>query len=381
MDILKKKENQSFDLVVSLNQAAQQRDPEIAQMFGERFIDLRFQEEEPAKEILERLMEKVYEVVPDSRSHVMNHLLFIYNQHDMAAVLYEHTCVLLKGSGENLFQYLLERYEDILRALESVKLDTSGHMAEYFLFSRYSCQRNLNGLYYLKKWVYKYPVRGLIQNIHGIYQFDREFFRVEYLKAKVAEQNVMDRVFAKEYFGRCIKNSTIEVCKSYLYYHLARWYERGKQMDEALRSYKKAYKNNPASVKAVFKLAVCADIRNDTQSEKKYLKLLIDDWKQYKSNRNKMPLMDLEYAYKSNMLMDDITRVKMEDTVYYEEAQKILDFTRNLTKESDESYFIRRLYNDDVLKYIYKSIAGRMDISCLMQGNIWRNSHGTVQKQ
>lgn len=152
-------------------------------------------------------------------------------------------------------------------------------------------------------------------------------------------------------------------------------------MDEALRSYKKAYKNNPASVKAVFKLAVCADIRNDLQSEKKYLKLLIDDWKQYKSNRNKMPLMDLEYAYKSNMLMDDITRVKMEDTVYYEEAQKILDFTRNLTKESDESYFIRRLYNDDVLKYIYKSIAGRMDISCLMQGNIWRNSHGTVQKQ
>ena len=62
MDILKKKENQSFDLVVSLNQAAQQRDPEIAQMFGERFIDLRFQEEDPAKEILERLMEKVYEV-------------------------------------------------------------------------------------------------------------------------------------------------------------------------------------------------------------------------------------------------------------------------------------------------------------------------------
>lgn len=152
-EILRKPENRNFDIVVSLNRAAQENDPDIAEVFGKRWIDLSFQNSEAAQDILERLMDQVYEIVPDSRCDVMNGLLHIYNKYDMAAVLYEYTYVLLKNSDENFFNEMLEKYEKIMNEFDQWDLNPKDRLLEYLLFAKYSCQRNMNGLYKLKNGV------------------------------------------------------------------------------------------------------------------------------------------------------------------------------------------------------------------------------------
>ncbi len=382
LDILKKPENQDFDIVVNMNRAAQENGSDISELFGNRWIDLEFKENEPIKDIMDHLISKIYEIVPGSRSDVIDELYRIYHQFDMAEVVYEYTCVLLKLAEKELYDLVLEKYESIIQELDKSepRLEISGKMMEYFLFAKYCCYRNVNGLYELQKWSYEYPVKELINNIDRIYEYDPDFYRAEYLKAKASEQSIMEQVYAKQFFYKCIKNSRIEVCKSYLYYHLGKWQERGRQIVDAQQSYKKAYQLNPASMKAVFKLAVYAKKAGDSQTEAKYLNLIIDFWKLNEKNKCRLTLMDVEYVYKAYMLLDDAKRVNMQDLRYYSAAQEVLDFTKDLCKNAEKNSFIKRLYGNKV-KYVCKAMSGRMDIKCLFNNKVWKNNYGRVNVQ
>ena len=381
LDILKKPENQDFDIVVNLNYAA--KDSDISKLFENRWIELEFGEDEPIKGIMDRLIEKIYHIVPDSRSDVIDELLRIYHQFDMAGVVYEYTCVLLKVAEVGLFDLVLDKYEHIIREIEQSekKLMASDSMLEYFLFAKYSCYRNVNGLYDLKKWSYEYPVKELVQKIDEIYKYDSAFYRADYLKARVSEQSIMERVYAKQFYHKCIKSSKIGVCKSYLYYHLGKWQEQGKQVVDAQQSYERAYRLNPASMKAVFKLAVYGKKSEDDQAEVNNLNLIIAYWKSNEEYKHRLSLMDIEYAYKSYMLMDEAKRVNMRDLTFYSAAQEILDFTTDLYKNSDENYFIRRLYGEKNMKYVCQAMASRMDLKCFCKKKVWKNNYGRINEQ
>ncbi len=366
-DILKKPENRGFDIVVSINQAAEQADREIAGLFAGQFISFVLPQGADKNTNINLLIEKVQEKVPKSAENgVISELLKIYKKNDMAEILYEYTNVLIKQADETLYTAVYEKYDKILKELDILgdKIDAAKGMMEYFLYAKYSCQRKMNELYDLKSWIFKYDPAQMIGQMDEIYRYDPGFYRVEYLKAKTAELDLMERVRAKQFFYNCIQKSTIEVCKSYLHYQLGKWQDAGRQIYEAEKSYECAYKCNPADIKAVFKMAVYAKKIRDKQTEIKYLQLLINRWEERCHKRHRVPLMDLEYAYKAYMLMDDASRTSIVDNKYYLVAMDILEFVKNLEKEADDTYFVKNLYGSDTMKHICRGIACRMDISC-----------------
>ena len=42
----------------------------------------------------------------------------------------------------------------------------------------------------------------------------------------------------------------------------------------------------------------------------------------------------------------------------------MLEFTKNMYLEADDSYFIKNLYDEEWMKYICQAMACRMDIGC-----------------
>lgn len=359
-EILKKTENRNFDIVVSINHAAQRSDREIADLFGNRFISF----EPDHNNSLKMLMGQIYRIVPAVReSRVIGGLVEIYLNYDMADILYEYTTVLLDKS---FFDAVYHKYEKVLEALEKLEEKTGvrENMTEYLLYAKFSCQRKMNELYDFSRWIYDYPVKEMLVNIDRIYEYDPGFYRAEYLKAKVAEQDIMVSVRAKSFYYKCIEESTTEVCKSYLYYQLGKWLENSGQIYKALKSYEWSYKCNPASMKAVFKMAIYALRIRDRETEVRYLELLTEQWERHNQNRHLLPLMDLEYAYKAYMLLDDAKRTGIADHTYYKVAQDVLEFTKNMYLEADDSYFIKNLYDEEWMKYICQAMACRMDIGC-----------------
>lgn len=375
-EILNKPENRDFDIVVSINQAAQRNDSQIQDVFGSRFIPFEFGKDESKKEKMGQLIKDVEErALSGNKPIVIEGLLYIYQELDMADILYEYTNVLLNLADDKLFTAILEKYEKAVEELDKLEktIGADENMKEYFLFAKYSCQRKVNELYELKNWIFEYDTGKMIEQIDDIYQFDPGFYRAEYLKAKTAEQDLMERVRAKRFYYECIQKSTIEVCKSYLYYQLGKWQDNGRQVYDAKKSFERAYECNPTNIKAVFKMAVYAKRIRDKQTEVKYLKLLIDSWEERQKNKSLIPLMDLEYAYKSYMLMDDACRTSIGDDTYYSKANEILNFTKELYSGADEKkdYFVTKLYgadHPDTIKCICEATSCRMDIRCKYLG-------------
>ena len=79
--------------------------------------------------------------------------------------------------------------------------------------------------------------------------------------------------------------------------------------------------------------------------------------------------------------MDEAKRVNMRDLTFYSAAQEILDFTTDLYKNSDENYFIRRLYGEKNMKYVCQAMASRMDLKCFCKKKVWKNNYGRINEQ
>lgn len=382
MDILKKPENQGFDIVVSLNQEAQRTDASIVDIFNHRFIDLNTEEYQTVEELLKALIEEIYKTILsghnyDNTKWILEGLANIYIQNQLVKILYEYTIILMKDIGKSFFMEMCNSTQKAISQLEGLwqQAETNGmYMGEYLLFARLSCQRRLNELWRMRRWMPEYPVPQMLEELDGIYQYDKDFYRVEFLKAKVAEQDIMHSVYAKGYYHKAIETCDIELCKSYLFYQLGKWLDSNEQIYTSGQAYYRAYECNPTNIKAIFKLVVDAKRKKAKDLERKYIQLLVRNWEAMREYQVVLPLMDLEYAYKAYMLLDDLDRTNMQDMRFYSEAKEILDFTKNLYQKADEGYFVSRLYGldgtggtydaDKVIKRVCIAIASRMDINC-----------------
>lgn len=371
IDILRKPENQKFDMMVSLNHALQDNNgTDIADCYGDRFYELNFQLQEKAEDVMERLMDQLKDtILRNTDIFVFEKLYELYQEFGMASVLYEYTMILLNGMDDSFFVALDNKFEQVLYKMEQFE-KCQKHSAqdrgmwEYFLFAKYFCQRKANELCLFKDWILYYPIDELLKNLNEIYRYDDGFHRVEYLKAKAAEQSLMHRVYAKGYYFKGLEKSSIEVCKSYLFYQLGKWLEKNQQAYEAGIAFINSYKTNPANLKAVFKLAVGAKRTKDLDAERHYLSCMVENWRLFHEKKQMLPLMELEYAYKSYMLMDKLMRKDISDKRFYNIGKEILQFTETMGKEARDDYFIYWLYTDDERKKISHAIALRMDINC-----------------
>lgn len=371
IDFLRKQENRNFDIMVSLNHSLQEHNgADIADYYGDRFYALDFQPQVQAENVMDQLMVQMKNtLLKDYDTYVFEKLYAMYQEFDMANILYEYTIILLNGTDDVFFAALDDKYEKILYEMEQFEIShriaaQDSCMWEYFLFAKYFCQRKANELCIFKDWILYYPIDELLENLNEIYHYDDGFYRVEYLKAKAAEQSLMHRVYAKGFYFKGLEKSNIEVCKSYLFYQLGKWMEKNRQAYEASIAYARSYKTNPSNLKAVFKLAVNAKKTKDYHAEKRYLALIVKNWELFNDKKQMLPLMELEYAYKSYMLMDQLVGKDVPDKKFYNIGKEILEFTKTMGDKAKEDYFIYQLYTSDERTKISYAIALRMHINC-----------------
>ncbi len=372
MDILRKPENQGFDVIVDLNQVAQRKDSSIVSSFGGRFVTLDVAEGQREEDLLEQLIEEIKNIIlKDYNIEALYELAQIYINNQMVKVLYEYTVILMESMGDTFFSNVRQSVQEALRQVNTV-LENMGKpdladrysMMEYVLYAKYSCQRKINELYKMRKWVFEYPVPKMLEDLEEIYKYDKGFYRVEFLKAKVAEQSLMRNAYAKMFYHNAINECEVDLCRSYLFYQLGKWLDNNKQIYTAGQAFYRAFECNPVNMKAIFKLAVDARRKKAGNLERKYLGLLIEKWESSEEHKGFLPLMELEYAYKTYMLLDELERRDMQDKRFYSKGKEVLAYTKNLGSEAGENYFIKRLYNKEEIKGISIAIACRMDIKC-----------------
>ena len=375
LDILRKPENQGFDIIVGLNQVAQWKDSSIISLFGNRLVILAKTDCQQNKDLLDQLIDKIdISILKGCHSRILKELAQIYRDNQMVKVMYEYTTILMESMDDAFFSNVRQLVQKALHQVNSM-LDEMRQpdsmvgydMIEYVLYAKYSCQRKINELYKMKKWVLEYPVPKMLEDLEEIYQYDKGFYRVEFLKAKVAEQSLMRKAYAKLFYHNAINACGVDLCKSYLFYQLGKWLDNNKQIYTAGQAYYRAYECNPVNMKAVFKLVVDARRKKAVDLERKYLRLLIRNWDVSETYKSFLPLMELEYGYKAYMLLDELERTDMQHTRFYSKGKEILEYTKNLHAEAGENHFIKRLYNKDdeeEIKGIGMAIACRMDIKC-----------------
>ena len=376
-EILLKQENRKFDFVVDLNHALHNYKSDLKEIYKERLIELELNRDESKTIMMARLMEHFHQtVLRGYHTDVLKKLFNIYEDCNMTKLLYEYTFILLNKNDTEMFHEIDESYQKVLARLNQMEEDSKQirpvdrQMWEYFLYAKYFSQRKVNELCRLNNWILEFPVEKMITDIEEIYQYDPGFYRAEYLKAKAAEQSLIHQIYAKEYYYKAIQQSTIGVCKSYLFYQMGKGLERNRQFEEAGRAYLLSFQSNPANVKAIFKIVVDFKKKNEWDLQKKYLLKLIQNWELFQNQKQMVPLMELEYTYKAYMLMDELERVNMQDVRFYSVAREILDFTKDLVKSAGPDSYVKQLYvSPDIVRKICTTMASRMDINCWEEEN------------
>ena len=241
-----------------------------------------------------------------SESELMLELLKIYQNVHLEAVLYDYTTVLFPYFGEDERKRISDKFHSALFQLENIQInygslpdksDATSYI-EYYLYAKFFCQRKINELCKMEARKLEYDLENYLENIDSIYLYDKKFFKVEYLKAKVASLSLQKSPFARFYYERCLDRNEISICSSFFYYDLGKWLQGNQLSIEADKAYKLAYMRNTDNIKAVYKLALIAKEQGDLSIMQMFLEKITEQWKDEK-NRKNIALMDLEYIYKS----------------------------------------------------------------------------------
>lgn len=369
-------EKAMFDVIVNINSGMSEEDEmELAKTLSSHFIDLSVVGSMKDDQILDTLLRKIIdELSLNERSELLLRLANIYEKHRLVSVLYEYSSVLLEKLGEEEYEDAYRRFEAALHNLETVlrenrmgdpKEDT---FLEYVLYAKYFCQRNLNTLLRMQGRMLDYNVDEYMEKVNEIYSYDESFFKVEYLKAKAAQQDCQYNAFFAFFMERCIEQCPVDICRSYYYYSLAKWSETNRQHIEASKAYRLSYYNNPTNIKAIFKIAVENREIGKQELAVQFFEEIINIWRD-QDEMGMMPPREIEYTYKVRMLISKAKDIHLKGN-YIDSAEKYLQFIRKLKdpKNVQEHYFIKRLYGtQERIEKMCNAMLGRLDQQCLKE--------------
>lgn len=360
-NIFDEPEDCKFDIIVNIDHAMPNLEIEkVEKAISPRFIELQTTEAESEGELLKKLLENITrQFLKGERCKALIQLADIYNRNHLVEGLYEYTFVLLERLYDDMKELYYQKfenvYEEVLKILEKCDQKCENcqenRFIEYALYAKYNCQRCMNAILLLQKKIVRFEVEQYLDEVSEIYEYDSDYYNVEYLKAQVAQQDWQFKAFSKFYIIHCIERCQVNVCKSYHYYSLGKWKDKNMQFCEAEENYRLAYYHNKSNIKAIFKIAVEKNNMNEEELSKVFLNKILNLWSD-EDNKDYIPLRDIEYAYKARMLLSDIEEKQFQD-FDRNNAEKYSEYVQNIRMEDDNisgKSFIKRMYPEKAVR-------------------------------
>ncbi len=363
-----------FDVIVAIGDTLIATEAEkIAEVSGAKLIhqdsNNQCSDHERLKSFLNELSATT---LSNEASTLLKELADIYKEYKLVSYLYAYTQVLFQKMDKVCSQ---NTYKILKHALSAVETFLNDRVSVYrnhkpndfianILYAKYNCQSIINEMLNIQNKSLEYNTEDYLNSINEIYDYDPDFFKVEFLKSKVAELDSMYWLYGKTYLESCIEECPIDLCKSFHYYGLAKWLERDEQLYASGKAYRIAYQKNPTNIKAIFKLAVDRLKKKENETAEILLKQIANMW-DVSTRIKEISPRDLEYAYKVRMLLFEIDKTAIH---YAEESDQILKFIQE-SKEGemgDDNSFIEKLYPDkEFRREICDAMLQRLKAQCL----------------
>lgn len=355
--ILKNPENNNFDIFVLLNY----ENALIADSIKNKIMDCRVytintSDYKKDVDMLWDLFSKFYVDIFHQNNWALGNSVFkkmidIYEKNHMVGMLYQYTFTLLSKKNWKSTQQIYDIYMNILQHLESLyRILTPGTPGiENCLYAILHSRAKINELCEGLGRLLKFDIEVNVEEANKLYEYDKDFFRAEYLKVKFLIRDDVYRPFARKHIEQCIEKCPVKTCKSYHYYCLGKYLEENRKRILAVKNYQCAYKKNNKNIKALFKLAQERYGADDYEDARKkfeqiisFLDVNIEDGTQ--GNRKDIAPMNLEYIFKCYMILgskaDGIGREEC-----YKQATKILDYLKDAEKIiKNKQGFIYKMY-------------------------------------
>lgn len=284
---------------------------------------------------------------------LLSDLAVVYTKEHMVDLLYEYTFILLPRLPEAISERLFERIDEIV---DQVKVLVRNQMnqnkesgVEYALYALFYSMKMMNEFQSIKGRPLIYDTEEYLEEVNKIYTFDEKFFKVETLKAKVAEFDNRFSAIPRIFLENAILDCPISICKSYHYYMLGKWKERNRQVFEASVAYQKSYFADKTNIKAIFKLAVEQKRLDDNRMAESYFKLIIEELELLFVDKEEMSLREIEYLYKSYLLVADSCE-KQFQSQYLNKAEECLRYIDSIIENPTRMDFTLQLYQSVEVK-------------------------------
>lgn len=308
-------------------------------------------------EIVSSILNELYKTVTedhvDADNTVFGNLIEIYEKYDLAAELANINYSLRSNSDVVLKDYNEQRKKwiDVINDLEKLQ-QKAGENGEYLKHAFVYSKRKVNELCNLQSFARTYSVFELLEEADEIYQYDKDFYEAECLKSKIALLDSEYQLLSTLYLQGCIEQCPVAACRSFYYYRLGKQYEGQGRKDRAIEVYEKAYKTNPANIRAIFKLGVHYINKKELKLAEKYFSKILEllgliniQDEQMINQINELSAIELEYASKSYILLIKIARLDDQGIRYekylHEQAEKIAN-------SLDGNLYLQKMYSDEL---------------------------------
>ena len=362
-----------FDVIVNYNDAIENDQClKIQERTKNTLISVSDRDEKSEEDLLHALVGEIVGSVFDANvdmQELLTDIADIYMNEHAVDLLYEYTFILLPEIPENIGEEILKRITDIEKKVEELIQDNraweKNKGLEYALYAMYYSRKQINEFQWIKKRPLIYDTEKYLNEVNEIYHYDEKFFKVESLKAKVAEFDNRFSALPKFFLDKAIQDCPINLCKSYHYYTLGKWKERNNELYEASVSYQKSFSEDLTNYKTIFKLAVEQKRLEDKMMAEHLFKDIIDELSVLFTHKEEMSLRKIEYLYKAYISTGGICEEQFQ-RFYYEKARECLEYIELMIIKPDKQDFALKLYGSERVK---KSIAEAMKLR--LGSTIW----------
>lgn len=371
-----------FDVIVNYNDAIENDQClKIQERTKNTLISVSDRDERSEEYLLHALLCKIVGSAFNGNSDMLDLLTDIadiYVNEHAVDLIYEYTFILLPEIPENISEEILKRIIDIEKKVEDLIRDNraweKNKGLEYALYAMYYSRKQINEFQWIKKRPLIYDTEKYLNEVNEIYRYDEKFFKVESLKAKVAEFDNRFSALPKFFLENAIQDCSINLCKSYHYYTLGKWKERNNELYEASVSYQKSFSEDSTNYKTIFKLAVEQKRLEDNVMVERLFKEIINELSALFAYKEEMPLRKIEYLYKAYISIAGVCEEQIQSQ-YYEKARECLEYIELMIIEPDKKDFALQLYGSERVK---KSIAEAMRLR--LGSNIWNCVQGETEE-
>lgn len=347
--ITKERDNYNFDVFVLLkghNDSTWNRAD--APGFGGEVIELDIKEH-TERELLTDLINKIgsnTNLVPEERSSaycsVFNKLREIYEDNSLVNCLFEYTSILIDHmdteNRKDTERIICTRFESALAELDSFiserKSSNETECMEYVLYAKFSSQTYVNRMAYKRGEILEYRPEEFYTASNEVYEYDKDMYKTELLKARVAEQNIAYKGIPRVFYESALQACKIPVCKSIHYYNIGKWEAKNGAPYDAMASFRQAYFYDNNNIKVIFKVAVQKKELGETETARIFLNQGIDALPEPKDAKYMSPKA-MEYAYKFRLLMADIVSEYVRRD-YEEDAYAYLKYIESLSADDNK---------------------------------------------